>query len=297
MKKITFSLFFISLLCLSANAQQFTIHLMGDSTCAQKDLSKGTPERGWGMLFRGFTDDSVKVINYAVNGRSTRSFRERGDWNKVKANLKPGDYVFIQFGHNDEKVSDPPAYAWSGFQDNLRAYIDTVRLFGAHPVLLTPCARRWFKDGVFDPTSHGVFPDAIKAVGKETGTPVIDITKATCEWIESIGDEASRPYYMHLAPGEFPSHPDGIEDDTHTVARGARKIAEIISDSLRVRIPEIGRHLDIPDIIVDKDGNGDYRTLGEAYDAISALPEEKNVYVRVNPAEFKEHITVKRTVK
>ncbi|MBQ6246309.1 MAG: hypothetical protein IJK04_05555, partial [Kiritimatiellae bacterium] len=131
-----------------------TIHLMGDSTMAEKDLSNGNPERGWGMMFQNFLDDQVKVVNYAQNGRSTKSFIDRGLWDQVKANLKPGDWVFIEFGHNDAKQDDPERYApaFGAYQDNLRTFVRTALDAGCKPVLLTPVARRWFKEGKLDRT-------------------------------------------------------------------------------------------------------------------------------------------------
>lgn len=282
---------------LQAYAGGFTIHLMGDSTCAQKDLSKNSPERGWGMIFRNFVDSEVNVINYAKNGRSTKSFKDLGHWAEVKANVKPGDYVFIQFGHNDAKESDPVRYAaaWGAYQDNLRAYIDTVRQLGGNPVLLTPCARRWFKEAGLDRDCHGDYPAAMKQVGAETGTPVIDMTKATLDWLEGLGDEASRPYYMQLPAGVYASHPDGSNDNTHTVARGARHIAEILCDSLKVRIPEIGQHLVVYDIVVDKDGNGDYRTVQEAINAVPEFSHNKWTHIMVNEGVYYERLIIPTT--
>lgn len=278
-------------------AGSFTIHLMGDSTCAQKDLSKGTPERGWGMLFRNFTDDSVKVVNYARNGRSTKNFRERGDWAVVRDAIEPGDYVFIQFGHNDGKESDPSRYAdpWGAYQANLKAYIDTVRLRGATPVLLTPCSRRWFKDGKLDKNCHGDYIPAMKQVGEQTGTMVIDMFDATASWLESLGDEGSRPYYMQLPPAKYPSHPQGLDDNTHTVARGARRIAMILCDSLRVRIPRIGEHLTVWDIVVDKDGNGDYMSVQDAIDAVPDFSHEKWTSIMINEGEYRERVMIPTT--
>lgn len=281
-------------ICLCAEARPFTIHLMGDSTCAEKDLSKGTPERGWGMMLQNFLDDEVKVINYARNGRSTKSFRDLGHWDQVKANVKPGDYVFIQFGHNDAKESDPARYApaWGAYSDNLKAYIDTVRLLGGHPVLLTPTSRRWFKDGRLDRNCHGDYVPAMKAVAEQTGTPLIDITDATMDWLESLGDEASRPYYMWLPAGKYASHPDGITDNTHTNAAGARIIAQMVCDSLNVRFPEIAEHLTRYDIVVSPDGHGDYMTVQEAIDAVPDYSHEKITTILIKAGTYFEEVTI-----
>ena len=182
-------LLLIALVWLSASS--FTIHLMGDSTMAEKDLPKAGAERGWGMMFQNFLDPSaVTVVNYAQNGRSTKSFIDLGLWDKVLDAVQEGDYVFIQFGHNDAKESDPARYAapWGAYQENLRLFVDGVRSKGATPVLLTPVARRWFKDGVLDRNCHTDYPAAMKAVAEEKGVPLLDITTPTLDWLEALGD-------------------------------------------------------------------------------------------------------------
>ena len=115
----------------------FTIHLMGDSTMADKDIKGGAnPERGWGMMFPNFLDGGVDVVNYAQNGRSTKSFIDLGLWDKVKAGIRPGDYVFIEFGHNDAKADDPARYAapYGAYQENLRLFVRTAKDMGANPL-------------------------------------------------------------------------------------------------------------------------------------------------------------------
>lgn len=260
----------------------FTIHLMGDSTMADKDISKGSPERGWGMVFENFVGEKVRVINYAKNGRSTKSFIDEGLWDKVKSNIRPGDYVFIQFGHNDEKSNKPAVYApaWGAYQDNLRLYISTVRDLGAIPVLFTPVARRNFdENGVLDETTHGEYPSAMKAVAAETGTVLIDMETATLDWIRAAGDIPSREYFMWLEPGENPAYPEGRSDNTHSNPRGARRNCEIVCDSLRVRVPALVPHLVHYDIVVDGDGRGDYLTVE---DAVADLPSySRPVTIRV----------------
>ena len=272
----------------------FTIHLMGDSTMAEKDLSKGNPERGWGMMFQNFLDDGVKVINYAQNGRSTKSFIDRGLWDKVYNAIQPGDYVFIEFGHNDAKESDSTRYAAprGAYQDNLRTFINGVREKGGNPVLLTPVARRWFKEGMLDRDCHGDYPAAMKEVAEQTGTPLLDVTTATLDWIEGLGDEASRPYFMHLEPGRYACAPEGKTDNTHTVASGARKVTEIICGLIKEQLPEIAEHLQRYDIVVSADGHGDYMTVQEAIDACPdySHSEITNIYIR--KGIYKEMVSI-----
>ena len=276
-------------------ASSFTIHLCGDSTMAEKNLSKGNPERGWGMMFQNFLDpQAVTVINYAQNGCSTKNFIDRGRWDKVMAALQPGDYVFLQFGHNDANENAPDRYAapWGAYQDNLRRYIDETRQKGGIPVLLTPIARRWFKDGKLDRECHHDYPAAMKAVAEEKGVTLLDITTPTLDWIESLGDEASRPYFMHLARGRYAYAPDGKEDNTHTVASGARKVAEIVCDKVREQLPAIAEHLRYFHIVVSADGHGDYMTVQEAIDACPNYSHAEITDILIRKGTYKEEVTI-----
>jgi len=275
----------------------FTIHLMGDSTMAEKDLSKGTPERGWGMMFQNFLDRDVTVINYAQNGRSTKSFRDLGLWDKVEAAIQPGDYVFIQFGHNDSKQDDSTRYAapWGAYQDNLRTFVDGVRAKGGTPVLLTPVARRWFKDGKLDRGCHGDYPAAMKAVAEEKGVTLLDITTPTLDWIEGLGDEASRPYFMHLEPYKWACAPEGKTDNTHTVAAGARKVTEIVCSKIKDQIPEIAEHLTRYDIVVSADGHGDYMTVQEAINACPDYSHHEITTIYIRKGTYKEMVSIPHT--
>ncbi len=221
------------------------IHLIGDSTMAPKDTLKGNPERGWGMYFGEYFDSGIVVYNYAKNGRSTKSFITDGRWEQVKTCIVPGDYVFIQFGHNDQKESDPVRYAdpWGAYRGNLRTYIRETRELGGTPVLLTPVARRKFSGGVFDDKVHGDYPAAMKSVAEETSTVLIDMTSATNDWIRAAGDAASKPYFLWVEPGECEALPEGKHDDTHSREIGARRNCVIVCDSVRVRIPALAEHL------------------------------------------------------
>ena len=271
-----------------------TVHLMGDSTMAEKDLSGGNPERGWGMMFPNFLDDSVKVINYAQNGRSTKSFIDRGLWDKVQANLKPGDWLFIQFGHNDAKESDPERYAapFGAYQDNLRLFVRSAKAAGARPVLLTPVARRWFKEGGLDRGCHTDYPAAMAQVAQEENVPLLDITTASLDWLEGLGDEASKQYFMIST---------GKDDNTHTVASGARKVTEMVCEKIKEQLPELAAHLRRYDIVVSPDGHGDYMTVQEAIDAvpdyshghITSMYIRKGTYfenVHIPHSKFRMHI-------
>ena len=265
-----------------------TIHLMGDSTMAEKDLSDGKLERGWGMMFPNFVDSTLQVVNYAQNGRSTKSFIDLGLWDKVYNALEPGDYVFIQFGHNDAKADDPARYApaFGAYQDNLRTFIRGAREKGATPVLLTPVARRWFKNGRLDRNCHTDYPAAMKQVAEETGVTLLDITTPTLDWIEGIGDEASKAYFMIST---------GKDDNTHTVACGARKVTEIVCDAIKAQIPAIGEHLVRYDIVVDQTGHGDYMKVQDAINAVPNYSHNKITTILIKAGTYKEAIDIPHT--
>ena len=272
----------------------FTVHLIGDSTMADKDISNGSPERGWGMVFENFVDPQVRVINYAKNGRSTKSAIDEGIWDHLLANLRAGDYVFVQFAHNDEKENSPDRYAapWGAYQDNLRRFIRETREKGATPVLLTPVARREFVMGRFNPDSHGDYPAAMRAVAAETGTALIDMTAATNQWIAEAGDFASRPYFMWIDPGVNPAFPQGRQDNTHSTPRGARRNCDIVCDSIRVKLPELAEHLVRYDAVVDQQGRGDYLTIQEAIDAMPDYLTRKQNTILVKPGYYHERVTI-----
>ena len=280
-------LFYLAIVWLVASSFT-TIHLMGDSTMAEKDLTGGNPERGWGMMLPNFVDDSFRVVNYAQNGRSTKSFIDRGLWDKVYDALQPGDYVFIQFGHNDAKADDPERYApaFGAYQDNLRRFVRGAREKGATPVLLTPVARRWFKEGKLDRNCHTDYPAAMKQVADEMGVTLLDITTVSLDWLESLGDEASKAYFMIST---------GKDDNTHTVARGARKVTELVCGAVKAQIPAIGEHLVRYDIVVDQTGHGDYMTVQEAIDAVPNYSHEKITTILIKAGTYKECIDIPHT--
>ena len=277
------------------NGHKITLRLMGDSTMADKDLSKENPERGWGQRLPSHLDTSVRVVNYAQNGRSTKSFIDRGLWDKVKKDLRPGEYLFIQFGHNDSKTDDPERYApaFGAYQENLRKFIDYALETGAKPVLFTPVSRRWFDDeGRLKKDCHGDYPAAVFQVAEEYGLPVIDANAITQAWLESVGDEASRKYYMWVEPGTCPRHPDGLKDNTHTNVAGARKLVELLLPAIVEVIPELSCHVTDYDFVVAKDGSGDFFTVQEAVNAAPDYCKQDETRIRIRKGIYEEKVTI-----
>ncbi len=209
------------------------VYLAGDSTMASKPLD--LPERGWGMALNGFFKDPAMVQNHAVNGRSTKSFINEGRWQRLVAALQPGDYVIVQFGHNDEKVENKNVGtdAATEFRDNLRRFIRDVRAKQATPILATPVARRKFDAaGKLVPT-HGAYPDATRAVAAEEKVALLELEHATEKWLQTAGDEPSKKFFMWIAPGTNPKIPAGREDNTHFVEAGAVAVAGFAAQQIR----------------------------------------------------------------
>lgn len=209
------------------------VFMIGDSTMANKPLD--LPERGWGMALGQFLTDPGMVHNHAVNGRSTKSFIDEGRWDKVMTELAAGDFVIIQFAHNDEKKEDPKRYAdpAGAFRDNLRRFIRDARAKHASPILATPVSRRKFDAaGKLVPT-HGDYPAAVRAVAAEEKVPLLDLERATAGWLQAAGDAGSKQFFMWIEPGTHPKIPEGRKDDTHFVTAGANAVAKLAVAQIR----------------------------------------------------------------
>jgi lysophospholipase L1-like esterase len=225
------SIMMILLFSIAAFAQDtpVTIFLAGDSTMAAK-LREKRPETGWGeMLGQHFKDGTVRIENRAMNGRSTKTFISEGRWQKIIDDVKKGDLVFVQFGHNDESKDKGERYTPpEDYKKNLIRFVNEVRAKGGTPVLLTPVMRRRFdKDGKFYDT-HGEYPGIVRDVARELGAPLIDMHKLSEAVIVKYGDEDSKKLFLQLKPGENANYPKGIEDNTHFSPLGAEEMAKLV---------------------------------------------------------------------
>ena len=266
-----------------------TIFIIGDSTAAQKDLSKGKLERGWGMALQAYFDDNIRVDNHAVNGRSSLSFINEGRWDKVLEQLKPGDYVIIQFGHNDEKPqADRHTDPGSTFDYNLAKYVRETREHGGIPVLMNPVVRRNFTvvapknddderlrnttyadgagitegDSLID--THGLYRVAPRDVARRMNCHFVDANQITHQLEQSLGREGSKRLHMWYLPGTEPTEPKGKQDNTHYNIYGAHQVARLLADALCREIPLLAAYRTEADITVDRQGRGQYFDLAEA---------------------------------
>jgi len=261
------SVFFIICVIVGFTAAQpdkiTTIFVIGDSTAANKDTTGGKLERGWGMMLQNcFDADHIVVDNHAVNGRSSKSFLDEGRWDKVLEKIHPGDYVIIQFGHNDEKAqpnrhTDPG----STFDYNLARYVRETREHGGIPVLMNSVVRRNFfmkapkvaddeqlRNTVFSDAehlvegdtlidTHGLYRVAPLDVARRMNCHFIDANRITHDLEQGLGREASKKLHMWFRPGEDPSMPQGKQDNTHYNIYGAQVVAGLLADALCEEIP------------------------------------------------------------
>ncbi len=216
------------------------IYIAGDSTAASYG-PKYKPMAGWGEFVSDFVTNGVRVENCAAGGRSLPSFRQEGRWDKILNSLKKGDYVLIQFGHNDQKVPHPEEYARTEYKENLKKYAAEVRAKGSFPIFVTSVTRRLFDKNGQLIRSLKNYPDCMKEVARETKIPLIDIYSLTRAKIEQAGPDDSKKYYTHLAPGESPNYPNGSADNSHFNVEGAKMVAQLLIDDAKRQKLEIAR--------------------------------------------------------
>jgi lysophospholipase L1-like esterase len=226
----------LALISLNCLAQKTNVYLIGDSTMANKVKPTENPEHGWGQVLPTFFMDNIAVVNKAVNGRSTRSFINEKRWDSIYKVLKKGDYVFIQFGHNDEKIADSTRYTnpHTAYRYNLIRFVNDSRAKGAIPILFSSIVRRNFNEqGVLIPT-HGDYPLETRLVAQEYKVPFIDLEYYTELLETSYGPEKSKKLHLHFKAGEVPYYSKDKDDDTHLSYKGANEIAGIAVNQIRL---------------------------------------------------------------
>ncbi|MEO8254896.1 MAG: rhamnogalacturonan acetylesterase [Flavobacterium sp.] len=229
-------LLIICIISATCFAQKTTIYTIGDSTMANKKDPDKNPEHGWAQVLQPFFKDNFVVENKAVNGRSTKSFINEKRWDSIYKKLKKGDYVFIEFGHNDEKIEDSARYTnpHTSYRYNLIKFINESREKGATPIILTSIARRNFNEkGVLVPT-HGDYPLETRLTAQEYKVPFIDLEYYTEILEQSYGPEKSKQLHLHFKAGENPYYDKDKADDTHLSLKGATEIAQIVVNQIKI---------------------------------------------------------------
>lgn len=231
------ALFIVFLLCsfVLFKPEKITIYLIGDSTVCIQPVSQA-PVTGWGTPFAVFFDSSVRVENHARGGRSTRTFISENRWQPIAESLKPGDYVFMQFGHNDEAKEEIYKERYTSPEDyrkNLIKFIIETRAKQAYPVLVTPVSRRKFNDEGKALETHIEYSKVVAEVATEYKVPMIDLDSRSRQLYESFGPEYSKLLFNVSEPGVNPQFPNGINDNTHFSEYGARLLAELVLDEMK----------------------------------------------------------------
>lgn len=308
---------FIALFVFSAftTDRTVTIFMIGDSTMANKSLNGGNRERGWGHVLGGFFSEEVHVDNHAMNGRSSKSFIDEGRWAVVLDKIKPGDYVFIQFGHNDEKA-DSARHTEPGttFDDNLRRFVKETREKGGIPVLFNSIVRRSFghnehavaeddmrkdmskdtmaEEGNVLVDTHGKYLDSPRRVAEELEVPFVDMNKITYDLVEGLGAEASKKLFMWIPEGVCAACPKGRADNTHLNVYGARTIAGLTVDVIAEKVPALAPYVRHYDFVVAKDGSGDFFTVQEAVNAVPDFRKAGRTTILVRKGVYKEKVII-----
>ena len=204
-----------------------TLFLCGDSTVVDAEAE---PWASWGQMIPRWFDENVCIANYAESGETSTSFMAEKRLDKVLSMIKSGDYLFVEFGHNDEKDKGNNAGAFLNYAENLRTYIAKAKLKGANPIILSPTARRWF-NGETVTNTHGDYPTAARQVAENEGVPFIDITQMTTDMLEAYGSSDSTKFYVHYPAGVYSEA--ALKDDTHFNNFGAYEVAKCVVMGLK----------------------------------------------------------------
>ena len=211
------------------------VYLAGDSTVTDQDVE---PWASWGQFITNYFDATVVVANYAYSGSSLSSFEGANRLKKILSEIKKGDYLFVEFGHNDEKIKGEGNGAWGSYSELLKEFVQSAKDKGAIPVLVTPTQRRFFNENGTLKETHGEFPAAMRAVAQKNNIALIDITKMTTVLYEAWGDEVSRKAFVQYPANTFPGQEKALDDNTHFNSFGANEIALCVVKGIR--------ELDIP---------------------------------------------------
>lgn len=231
-QKIIFPVLILLLCSFGFLERKTTIFIAGDSTAQTYKVEKDGLIKGWGQMLPKFLDNDVVVANHAMGGRSTKSFIAEGRWDSLISRVQPGDFVMIQFGHNDASTKPERHASYADYRKNLIKFITDVQARKATPILLTSVVMRTFvKGNLVDDRLKG-YPVIMRQLAREMNVPLIDINQKTHDFITMLGDSASIPYYRHVKPGEDPTKPDGLIDDTHMMEKGATNVAKFVAEGL-----------------------------------------------------------------
>jgi lysophospholipase L1-like esterase len=224
---------------IKSNPSALTVFIAGDSTVTDQP---NEPWAGWGMMLPRFFQPGVAVSNQAESGLALYSFRGQKRLDKILSMMKPGDYFFIQFGHNDQKDKSPGAGPFTTYKNNLKQYVAAARSKGGIPVLITPMERRRWLGNVPQPTLAD-YAEAVRQVGTEDQVPVIDLNAMSLKFYSALGPDNSTKAFVHYPVNTFPGQDKELKDDTHHNGYGAYELARCIVEGIKANIPALAAHL------------------------------------------------------
>lgn len=224
-----------------APARNFTtVFIAGDSTVTNQ---KSEPYAGWGQMLPRFFSDAVVVSNHAHSGLTLKSFEGGMRLEKILTTMNEGDYLFIQFGHNDQKDKSSGAGAFTTYKTNLKRFVTAARNKGGIPVLVTPMERRRFDKSGRQTATLADYAEAVRQVGTEDSVPVIDLNAMSLKLYAALGPDKSRKAFVHYPANTFPGKDRPLADDTHHNAYGAYELARCLVQGIRTALPDLATHL------------------------------------------------------
>ncbi len=223
----------INILEITPSMEQITVFLAGDSTVTDSD-EKGFPFSGWGQMLSSYFSHDVAIANHAAGGRSSKSFIAEGRLDAIINEMKEGDYLFIQFGHNDEKLDEyRHTNPSTTYPEYLRKYIDAARSKEVVPVLVTSVHRRYFEETGKLKDTHKDYLDAVRRLAEEKDVLLIDLAEKSKILFEKFGPEGTKSIFLWGAPGEWLNISKGVKDNTHFQEQGSLQIAKLIVEGIR----------------------------------------------------------------
>lgn len=207
-----------------------TVFLCGNSTVVDQD---NEPWASWGQMIPRFFSDSICFANYAESGESANTFIGAGRLKKALSQMKAGDYVFMEFGHNDQKQKGPGKGAYYSFMTSLKTFIDEARARGANPVLVTPTQRRSFDENGKIKDTHENYPEAMRWLAAKENVPLIDLNEMTRTLYEAMGADESKHAFVHYPAGTYPGQDRALADNTHFNPYGAYEISKCIIEGIK----------------------------------------------------------------
>ncbi|WP_349932794.1 rhamnogalacturonan acetylesterase [Bacteroides finegoldii] len=225
-----------------ADPSVITVFLCGNSTVVDQD---NEPWASWGQMIPHFFGTDVCIANYAESGESANTFIAAGRLKKALSQIKKGDYLFMEFGHNDQKQKGPGKGAYYSFMTSLKTFIDEARARGAYPVLVTPTQRRSFDATGHIRDTHEDYPEAMRWLAAKENVPLIDLNEMTRTLYEALGTETSKRAFVHYPAGAYPGQKQDFADNTHFNPYGAYQIAQCVIEGMKKAVPNLAKHLKI----------------------------------------------------